>query len=287
MWYTRDMPKPFDATLKELITAHPVDWLAQLGVPITAPPEVLSADLSTVTAAADTLIKVGDLIVHIDVESGPDELLARRMLLYNVLAHHRTGLPVRSVAVLLRSKAVGGGPTDGVEYAPNPGVSELRFRFETVKVWEVPAEDWLKGGVGLLPLAVLGKPPPGLSHAQAFEGIAGQIVERVKDEAKDDVGVILTASTILAAMHVPAAFAKEVFNKMIAMHELEGYKFIMNEGAVLHARKIVRTLGSARFGEPTEQQANKLDVIDDLERLDRLALAVLTATDWDALLRVK
>ena len=58
------MPKPFDATLKELISSYPVDWLTQFGVPVTAPPEVISADLSTVTAAADTLIKVGDLVVH-------------------------------------------------------------------------------------------------------------------------------------------------------------------------------------------------------------------------------
>ena len=281
------MPKPFDATLKELIRSHPVDWLTQLGVPVTAPPEVLSADLSTVTAAADTLIKVGDLVVHIDVESGPDPLLARRMLLYNVLAHHHTGLPVRSIVVQLRAKAVGGGPADGVEYAPLPGVSELRFRFETVKVWELPAEDLLNAGVGLLPLAVLGKPPPSQTRAQALEGIAARIGERVKREAEGAAGVILTAATILAAMHVPPAFVKEVFSKMLDMRELEGYRFIMNEGAVEQMRKLIRKQGAARFGEPTGPQANKLDVIEDLERLERMSLAAPTTTDWDALLRVR
>src|SRR5918994_1678104 len=99
------MPKPFDATLKDLIRAFPADWLAHVGVPVTEPPEVLSAELSAVTAAADTLIRVGGLVVHIDVESGPDPSLARRMLRYNVLAHYHTGLPVRSAAVLLRSNA--------------------------------------------------------------------------------------------------------------------------------------------------------------------------------------
>ena len=89
------MSKPFDATLKELITHHPEDWLEQLGIPITTPPEILNVDLSTVTAAADTLIKVGDLVVHIDVESGPDDDLETRVLLYNVLTHRETGLPVQ------------------------------------------------------------------------------------------------------------------------------------------------------------------------------------------------
>lgn len=180
------MSKPFDATLKELVTAYPVDWLTQLGVPITAPPEVLTADLSTVTAAADTLIKVGDLVVHIDLESGPDDELARRMLLYNVLAHHHTKLPVPSIVVLLRSNAVGGGPTDGVEYAPNPGVSELRFRFETVKAWELSSEAMLNAGLGFLPLAVLGKPPPGQTRLQALPAIAKRIADRAEQEAKAD-----------------------------------------------------------------------------------------------------
>src|SRR5437762_9653387 len=110
------MSQPFGATLKDLIRDHTLDWLTQLGVPVTAPPEVLSADLSTVTAAADTLIRVGDLVVHIDVESGPDDTLARRMLLYNVLAHDHTGLPVRTVAVLRRSNAQRASLSDRLDY---------------------------------------------------------------------------------------------------------------------------------------------------------------------------
>ena len=74
---------------------------------------------------------------------------------------------------------------------------------------------------------------------------------------------------------------------MLDMRELEGYRFIMNEGAVEHMRKLLRKQGEQRFGEPTEKQANKLDVIDDLERLERMSLAAPTTTDWDALLRVK
>ncbi len=87
------MPKPFDATLKELIEAFPDDWLRQLGVPLAGPVEVLSPELSTVTADADALIRVGDAVVHIDAESGPDPDLPTRMLLYNVLAHRQTGCP--------------------------------------------------------------------------------------------------------------------------------------------------------------------------------------------------
>jgi hypothetical protein len=199
------MSKPFDATLKEPVASHPADWLAQLGVPVTAPPEVLTADLSTVSAAADTLIRVGDLVVHIDLESGPDDSLARRMLLYNVLAHHHTGLPVRSIVVLLRSKAVGGGPPEGVEYAPRPGSSELRFRFESVRAWELPAD--------------------GQTREQALPGVVARIAERAA-EAKAEAGKLLTAAYILSSMHVEPRIAQGVFNRVAVMHESGTYQLI-------------------------------------------------------------
>lgn len=281
------MPKPFDATVKELIAAYPADWLAQLGVPITAPPEVLSAELSTVSAAADTLIKVGDLVVHIDLESGPDDELARRVLLYNVLAHRRTKLPVRSVAVLLRANAVGSGPKGGIEYAPNPGVSELRFRFETVKAWELPVADLLNAGIGFLPLAVLGKPPDGQSREQALPAIVSRLAVRAEQEVGANAGRLLTSAYILSGMHIPPAVARNIFNKVLAMHESGTYQLILEEGAIAHMRKIILRLGAKRLGEPAEKQKNKLTAIEDLERLDRIMEQVHTAKDWDALLRVK
>jgi hypothetical protein len=281
------MPKPFDAMLKELITSYPADWLTQLGVPVTAPPEVLTADLSTVTAAADTLLKVGGLVVHIDLESGPDDFLARRMLLYNVLTHHHTGLPVRSIVVLLRSNAVGGGLRHVVEYAPRPGASELRFRFETVRAWELPADEVLKAGVGFLPLAVLGKPPAGKSREQALPEVVERIADRAEREAKPDAGKLLTSAYILSSMHVAPAVARGIFNKVIAMQESGTYQLILQEGAVKHMRGWILKQGQAKFGEPNEKQKNKLGAIEDLERLDRIAEKVHSAKSWDALLRVQ
>lgn len=281
------MPKPFDATLKELITSYPVDWLTQLGVPITAVPEVLTTDLSTVSAAADTLIKVGNLVVHIDLESGPDDSLARRMLMYNVLAHYHTGLPVRSIVVLLRSNAVGSGPLDRVEYSPRPGASELRFCFETVRAWELPTEEMLKAGIGFLPLAVLGKPPAGKSREKALPEVVERIAERAERDAKQDAGKLLTSAYILSSMHVEPAIARGIFNKVIAMQESGTYQLILEEGAVKFAHRMILKQGQAKFGEPSEKQKNKLNKIEDIKRLDRIAMKVLTAKSWDALLRVK
>ena len=280
------MPKPFDATLKGLIVSRPADWLRQLGVPVTAEPEILSVDLSTVTAAADALIKVGDLVVHIDLESGPDDSLARRMLLYNVLAHHRTGLPVHSIVVLLRANAVGRS-SDTVEYAPRPDKGELRFRFETVKAWELPSEEMLNAGIGFLPLAVLGKPPVGQTREQALPATVERIAKRTAGEPQSEADLLLTAAYVLSTMHVAPTVARAIFNRVIGMKDLPGYQLIMEEGAIDHTREIILRLGRKQFGEPDEKQKNKLAAIEDLGRLDRIAVEVLSAKDWDALLRTQ
>ena len=97
------MPLPFDATLKQLVQAHPRDWLAALQVPATEPVEVLTPDLSTVTRFADTVLRLGDRgLLHLDFQGGPDAALPRRLLLYNALLHEAYGLPVHTAVVLLR-----------------------------------------------------------------------------------------------------------------------------------------------------------------------------------------
>jgi predicted transposase YdaD len=274
------MPKQFDATLKDLICSHPEDWLRQFGVPITEPPEIVSADLSAVTAAADTLIRVGNLVVHIDVESGPDDSLAERMLLYNVLARHHTKLRVRTIAVLLRSNAQRASLTDQMRD------DDLSFRFQIVRVWELPADDLLKAGVGLLPLAVLGKPPAGTTREQALPTLVDRIAERVEKEAKPDFKKLMTATFILASMHIESNLAREVIDRVLNLKDTPGYQYILKEGAVDFAREMILEQGQALIGEPTEKQAAKLQAIQDLERLRRIARKVLTAKSWDSLLRV-
>lgn len=58
-------------------------------------------------------------------------------------------------------------------------------------------------------------------------------------------------------------------------------------GAILHTQDLILKLGRAKLGEPTKRQTNRLLLTVDLERLDRIAVKVLTAKSWDALLRVK
>ncbi len=273
------MAKTFDATLKNLIRNHAVDWLTFVGVPIVEPPEVLDTDLSAVSASADTLIRVGDRVIHIDIQSGPDEKLARRMLLYNVLAHYHTRLPVQSTVVLLRSKATRSNLQDRVAYG------ELQFGFDLIKVWERPAEEFLTGGIGLLPMAVIARPPPGRTREQALPMWVDRIAERVEAEAPQVAADIMLSSFIMAGMHVSRDLIQKIYRGIFAMRESVAYDIIMEEGAIAHTHKLILRQGSTLFGAPSPEQESQLRAIENLPRLDRLLSRTLKVKSWDALLR--
>ena len=71
------------------------------------------------------------------------------------------------------------------------------------------------------------------------------------------------------------------------MYETETYRLLLEEGAVRQARHLILMQGEQLIGPATEKQKNKLSEIEDLERLKRRGMKVLTAKTWDALLRVQ
>ncbi len=95
------MPLKFDATVKDLGQARPVDLLTLVDETPTAPVTILTPDLSVISAFSDLVFRVGDRIVHIDFQSGPDPDLETRMLLYNA----RTAPPVWAAGLDYRGAA--------------------------------------------------------------------------------------------------------------------------------------------------------------------------------------
>src|SRR5438067_4167518 len=156
------MSKPFDATLKQLVDAYAADWLAwlrpRLGVPADAAFEALDADLGTVSPQADKLFRFADRalgLVHLELQAGSESGLPDRVLLYNVLAHHRYGGPVHSVVLLLRPEANATTVTGTLRRALADGRVYHEFGYTVVRPWEQSAEELLAGPLGSLPLAAL------------------------------------------------------------------------------------------------------------------------------------
>ena len=103
---------PFDASLKDMIEEYARAWAERFAPGPVLDAEVIDADVSTVTAASDKVIRVrsagGDCLLDIEVQSSYDANLPRRLLLYSDLLNYRHELPVRSVVVLLRKEANAG-----------------------------------------------------------------------------------------------------------------------------------------------------------------------------------
>jgi hypothetical protein len=151
------MPHRYDAATKRLIEQYPDDLLRGLNVPVEGPVTVVPADLSSVSAYADKLLRVERperTLVDLELQSSRDVDLPFRALKYAALAYDRHRLPVLSLIVLLRPEADFPELNGYLGYvALNEG--SLDFRYRVVRLWELPLEWALEGGPGTVPLAPL------------------------------------------------------------------------------------------------------------------------------------
>jgi predicted transposase YdaD len=277
---------PFDATLKDLVQTYPRDWLVGLNLPAAEPVEVVTPDLSTVTAFTDIVLKVGDTLLHLDFQTGPDPELPRRILLYNGLLHHRYGVPVHSLVVLLRPKADRSDLTDRLTYEAWPGRGGMDFRFEVVRVWQHPMEAFLTGPLGTLPLAPLGQVPEGTSLDQALPGTINRLVERIEREVpRQETPDLLTAAFVLTGMRVARDRLLQLFQGVQAMHESSAYEIILDEGQAKGMQRVLLRHGRKHLGDPDQATIAAIQGITDLDRLERFCDRLSDVKDWQELLQ--
>jgi hypothetical protein len=102
------MSHPYDASTKYLLEAHLDDWFPLCGRQTTARLDIVNADLATVTAAADRVLRVNEMppwLLHVELQSSRDPSLATNLHVYNALLERRHELAVQSFVVLLRRAA--------------------------------------------------------------------------------------------------------------------------------------------------------------------------------------
>jgi hypothetical protein len=297
------MSKPFDASLKHLIEDYAADWVAALVPGETGAVAVIDADLSTVTASADKAIVVGHggpspWMLHLELQASRDADLHRRMLKYNALLHDRHGLPVYSVAVLLRPAASYPELTGRYDLRAPPNATEgagggsLSFAYGVWRVYETPAERLLSGGLGLLPL---------IGIADADRGELPELIAaaegRFRTEANPTrAGELRVVTEVLMGMRYDEAFAQRICKGVFDMLDVFTESSVLRgpieraeakgerQGRVHAIRTMVLRLATKRFGPPDETAVATLEAVTDPERLERLADRVLDATGWADLL---
>jgi predicted transposase YdaD len=276
------LTKPYDSTTKQLVEGHPVDWLAFVGLPISQSVRIVDADLSSFSLAADKVVLVEGIlpyIAHFEFQSGYDPDLDRRMLLYNAVLRWRHGLPVRTIVVLLRPAAMGPGVTGQVSdttWSDN----ELRFGYKLIRIWEIPAQALLAGGLGTLPLA-----PIGAVTEQELPTVVNRLEERLWREAPAQAAELETATYILMGLRYPDELAGQLLKGARQMKDSVTYQAIVKEGKAEGKadgeRAALVRIGSKRLGPPTSEILATLEAIADAQTLERMIDRSLDAKTWD------
>jgi predicted transposase YdaD len=280
--------KPFDASFKDLIEDDAQAWAAQFNpFPVRAV-TVIDADVATVTAAADKVLRVEDehgvSLLNIEAEGRYAADAPGRMLLYSTVLGHRHGLPVRSVLLLLCREANASNLT-GVLEKRLEGENEpyLVFRYRVVRVWEQSAEAFLKGGLGIAPLAALTD-----EAAPKLGEVVRRIDKRIREEAPPaQVGKMRSSLALLLGLRYEEEQIMPWFSDDL-MELSSVYQLILSRGTekgkLEEARRMLLRPGRIKFGEPDAATVSALEAISDINRLEELSERLLQVSTWKELL---
>lgn len=278
------MALTFDATLKDMARDCPEAFLREFDRPPSAPINLLNVDLSAVTRSADLIIGIGEPmeeVVHIEFQTSASAWKHADVLVYNALLYSHQHVPVHSVVLLLRPEAAHPNMTGRIRYATRPESGNMDFGYQVVRLWEIDAERLLKGDLGLMPLAVLGRLPEGVALSDSLAAIARRMVDRLtKEVSADEAGKLLARALLLAGLRVRRNAAFEIFRGVNMMEESDTYLAILEEGETKGLRKAILRAGEARFGAPEPSIKSKLDSVNDIERLGRMMDCVVTGASW-------
>jgi len=293
--------KPFDASLKDVIEAHAADWARLLGALHPGNVRVIDADVSTVTGAADKALLVesenGDYIIHPELQSSYNPELPERTWWYSSVYHHRLRLAVLSTVVLLRPQADGPAMSGHYEVrVPTRPRPYHVFEYDVLRLWQVPVDTLLAGGVGILPIAPLA------DHAAGeLPEVVRAIDKRLNAEAdREQADKLRAATTVLMGLRHSQDIIDQALKGLWPMwdHVLEDSSVIQEfvrrgekrgvkigeERANARLRNVLLHLGQKQFGSPDAATRAIIDAIADPDRLAALSERVLEVKSWQELL---
>lgn len=277
------MAKPFDSSMKMLVEEYPGDWVAWLGYG-RPPTAVIDADLATVAAATDKVVRVGRgrdrwlLLVEMLASYKPH--IPERTHFHSALLAHRHELPVRSVLVLLRPEADGPAMTGTYQQACPGDDPYLTFQYRVIRLWQTSPDDLLRGGPGLWPLA----PVANVTVAELPAVVHGlkRRIDRDVPEAK--AAEMLAATYVLMGLRYDRGMIAALKREVLRMEESITFQEIKGLGRLEEARRIILRQGKKRFGRSSRKAAQAIEVITDVAVLELLTDRVLEVASWDELL---
>jgi hypothetical protein len=278
-----------DVSTKELIWDGPADWLRRYGIDTAGGLEVVDSDASTLTAAADKIIKVNGeqpFLVDLEPHSYHDIDVVRRLWLRQAALDHRHNLPVLTLLILLYKKANSPGLSGVYERRLPDGTLTNWYHYRVVRLWEEDPEDYLNAGIAVVPLA----PLTNVSRAD-LPGVVHRMRQRIDAEPRPRANTLLTVAYFLMGLRYPDDLVQQLLGGVKDMIESATYRKVLNdglqEGRILGERRLLLRVGTKKFGEPDAAIVAALDAIQDADRLEALGLRIIDADvrGWEDLLR--
>jgi hypothetical protein len=153
------------------------------------------------------------------------------------------------------------------------------------RLWRQPLTVFLNGGLALVPLAPLCQLPEDVPLEQALRAVIHQIDQRLTTEAPyAQAAKLMTATFVLAGLRVSRQVLSDLFRGVKIMHESSAFTLYEEKGRVEESHRLLLRQGRNRFGAPDAATEAALQALRDLDRLERLADAVLTASSWQEFL---
>jgi predicted transposase YdaD len=128
--------------------------------------------------------------------------------------------------------------------------------------------------------------------------VVQRVVERLEREAAPGLASELWTATqvamglrypeeVIRALNLGARSMREsvVYQAILAEGRQEGEAQGREQGRVEEARRLVRRQGELRFGPPDRATVEALERVTSIERLEGLAIRVISASSWEELLQ--
>ena len=154
-------------------------------------------------------------LLNVELQASRDADLLFNLPAYNVLLAREHRMLVRTVLVLLRQTADQPELTGTLQSGFSDEPPYLVFRYDIVRVWQLPPEVFLNGGLGILPLA----PISAVTEAQ-LPAVIRRMGERIRAETTpDEGGKLWTAADVLMGLRYPRQLVAELLKGVHGMKE--------------------------------------------------------------------
>jgi hypothetical protein len=272
----------YDKAFKILVDLSPIDWALLTGLRTVSSAVGMETDLPERNRYLDRLIRVSnnhaELAVHLEFQAGKSgNRVPLRLLDYSigVTAKHR--LPVHSCVVLLHKPADSPLLTGAYKQRSCGVLPYLTFRYQVIRLWQIPISTLLQPGSSLAVAGVL-------ADYESFtaEEVGLRVAACIDSISDIDTRTVLYMNAYnLAGLRFNDGKADIMFGRNISM--LEKYSSTIKATLRRGEARLLLTSAEQIFGAPSQEILDKVRSAKS-KKLVEWNVRIRTAQSWTDLI---